>query len=297
MELRQLKYFYMTADKKSFSEAARLLYISQSTLSQQIKQLEDELGCILLKRDSHKVTLTEYGERLVPLAKATLYDADLCKTQLSDIRNLMTGSLNIGVTHSFCDIFAHTMKEFLVEYKNVNLNVYYAHSCTLVEMLRKREIDFALAYRSGNYEDEIDYHELFTSDLCFVVRKDNPLCNRKILTLAEIANYPMALPSKNVQGRRTLNNALREAGVKLHVRIELNELNFLLELVESSRLATILPSSTIARHKDLVAVPLEIPNRTLSGCVIVLKDVYRKRSAQTFIQMLRDSPIVRLLKV
>ena len=62
MELRQLKYFVKTAELLSFSKAAKALYITQSTLSQQIKQLEDELDMALFFRNNHKVTLTEAGE-------------------------------------------------------------------------------------------------------------------------------------------------------------------------------------------------------------------------------------------
>lgn len=296
MELRQLKYFYMTAEKKSFSEAARVLYISQSTLSQQIKQLEDELGCPLFKRDSHKVILTECGERLVPLAKNTLYDADQCKSQLSEIKNMMTGVLNIGVTNTFCNIFSHTMKEFLVAYKGIKLNVFYGSTCTLIDLLRKHEIDFALAYKSGQYEDEVDSYELFRTELCVIARNDHPLCQNKSLTLKDIAQYPVALPAKTVQGRKTIDKVLKETGIKLRVRIELNEVNFLLELIEDSKLITILPYSTIERHKSLKAIPLDIPNKEFQGCVHILKDTYRKQSAQVFVQMLRESPIVRLLK-
>lgn len=72
MELRQLKYFLMVAKTLSFSEAAKRLYITQGTLSQQIKQLEDELGFQLFSKTSHSVALTEAGEKLLPAAKQTV---------------------------------------------------------------------------------------------------------------------------------------------------------------------------------------------------------------------------------
>lgn len=72
MELRQLKYFLMVAKTLSFSETAKRLYITQGTLSQQIKQLEDELGFQLFSRTSHSVALTEAWEELLPAAKQTV---------------------------------------------------------------------------------------------------------------------------------------------------------------------------------------------------------------------------------
>ena len=72
MELRQLRYFVKAAETLNFSEAAKGLYITQSTLSQQIRQLETELDVQLFQRNSHEVTLTEAGAELLPYAKETL---------------------------------------------------------------------------------------------------------------------------------------------------------------------------------------------------------------------------------
>ena len=79
MELRQLRYFVVLADKLNFSEAARNLFITQGTLSQQIRQLEDEMGEELFTRTSHSVCLTEAGAELLPLAESTLEGAETCR--------------------------------------------------------------------------------------------------------------------------------------------------------------------------------------------------------------------------
>ena len=101
MELRQLKYFVNVAETNSFSEASRLLNITQSTLSQQIKQLENELGVMLFERSSHRVRLTDIGEAFLPEARHTLHAADMCIDRMNDIRGLKAGCLNIGSTFSF----------------------------------------------------------------------------------------------------------------------------------------------------------------------------------------------------
>ncbi len=296
MELRQLMYFYRTAQKLSFSDAARSMYVTQSTLSQQIKQLEDELGCQLFTRDSHKVVLTECGERLLPLAKTTLLDADLCKTQISDVNRLMTGVVNIGITHSFSNIFTYTMREFLSTYKGVKLNVIYTDSDTLLHMLRKRDIDFALAYRSEIPYDDVESYKLFEDSLNVVVRKEHPLAKKKSLTLADLKEQPLALPTKVVQCRKRLDKAIEKEKAKLLVRVELNDVTFLVKLVESSCMATILPLGAINHVDTLTAIPLEIDDTAMYGCLHVLKDVYKKKSTETFIEMLRNSPVVRLLQ-
>ena len=87
MELRQLKYFVKTAETLNFSEAAKTLFVTQSTLSQQIRQLEQEIDTVLFVRDSHSVQLTESGERLLPLAEKTLKDATSCLDMVRDLKN------------------------------------------------------------------------------------------------------------------------------------------------------------------------------------------------------------------
>ena len=124
MELRQLKYFVETAQTLNFSEAARNLYVTQSTLSQQIKTLEEELGTALFQRDSHSVSLTESGASLLPLAIRTLQDAMSCKDKIRDLQNMLSGELNIGVTYTFSPILTEAIKEFIKQYPNIKLNVF-----------------------------------------------------------------------------------------------------------------------------------------------------------------------------
>ena len=297
MELRQLKYFVKTAQTLSFSEAARKLYISQSTLSQQIMQLENELQCNLFKRTSHKVILTEYGERLLPLAQQCMRDADNCILEVANIKNLMTGTLNIGVTHSFSYILWYTMKEFLYTYKGVKLNVVYTYTDNLINMLRKKEIDFALAYKKEECYDEFESFELFHTQLCAIVPKHHELANRKSVTLKDLEKYPIALPAKGVQGRKWIDREIHaHPEINLRVRIELNDANFLCDLVEQgSTLVTILSGLSLAHHPELVAIPLEIDDNDLVGCVHVLKDEYMKHSVKEFVRMLRQSPVVMLM--
>lgn len=116
MELRQLKYFVKVAETLNFSEASRNLFITQSTLSQQIRQLEQELGTALFQRDSHRVELTEAGSELLPYAMRTIRDSQLCFERMNDLRDLLAGTLNIGVTYSFSPVLTETLLDFMKLY-------------------------------------------------------------------------------------------------------------------------------------------------------------------------------------
>ena len=161
MELRQLKYFVKVAGNLSFSEAAKNLCVTQSTLSQQIKQLEGELGTQLFIRTSHSVELTEAGKELLPLAIATIHSAESCKDRIADLNALSVGTLNIGVTYSFSPILTETLITFMKMYPSIKLNIFYKPMAELMEMLQEREVDFLLAFRPTRSIEGVESHILF----------------------------------------------------------------------------------------------------------------------------------------
>ena len=175
MELRQLKYFVKIAEVLNFSDASKSLFVTQSTLSQQIKQLEQELGTPLFERTSHQVTLTEAGSELLPLARTALYDAGLCMEKIRDLNALLIGTLNIGVTYSFSPILTETLVTFMKSYPGVKLNIYYKSVAELMDMLRRREVDFVLAFRPSVCDPDIESHILFQNCLSVIVGENHPL--------------------------------------------------------------------------------------------------------------------------
>ena len=101
------------AETLNFSLASKELFITQSTLSQQISQLEKELGQKLFQRNSHEVILTEAGHTLLPLAHDTVNSANICVLRLQELKAMLVGELNIGVTFSFSMIATETLMDYL----------------------------------------------------------------------------------------------------------------------------------------------------------------------------------------
>lgn len=290
MELRQLFYFVKIAETLNFSEAARSLFVTQSTLSQQIKQLEEEFGTVLFERDSHSVSLTENGAKLLPLAKRTLQDARDCANQIRDLQKMVSGELIVGVTYSFCPILTETVKNFIDNYPGVKLRIISRSNEELISLLRKREVDFVLAFKPTESYDDIESHILFDDRLSVILRNDHPLADRQSLGIKDIERQKIALPAKGLQARNALDKSIDIDRLNLDICIELNEIDILLDIVQSSHLLTILSEATIYHHKEkLRAIPLDIPQNQMEGCIHVLKKSYRKRSAEAFVKLLRES--------
>lgn len=289
MELRQLKYFIKTAETLNFSEAARSLYITQSTLSQQVRTLEDELGCPLFNRDSHSVTLTEYGERMLPLARQTVIDAETCKSQIKDLQEVITGTLNIGSTYSFGPLLKETIKTFISKYPGIRLNITNRSMEELMEMLRRREVDFVLAFKPNVPYDDVESKVLFEDHLSIIMRKDHPLSSYDSLGIDDLKRHRLAIPAKGLQSRNLIDKYFDFLHGDFSVSLEVNGVYSLLDAVEKSNLLTILSDATIKDREWLKAVPLDVPDNQMQGCVHVLKKTYQKRSAEVFIKLLRES--------
>ncbi len=292
MELRQLKYFVKVAETLNFSEASRALFITQSTLSQQIKQLEQEMGTMLFVRDSHSVSLTEAGSELLPYAVRTLQDAQLCHERMNDLRELLAGTLNIGVTYSFSPILTETLLDFMKLYPGVKLNIYYKPVSELMTMLSEREVDFVLAFRPRQATDGIESHALFQNYLAVIVNSCHPLASKQKVTMEELSHYDLALPTKGLQARNYFDAIVMPKGMDMRVRIELNEVNILLKLISCSNLVTVLAEATTHNVKGIKAVPLDIAANEMIGCVHTLRDSYHKRSMREFVRMLSESAAI-----
>lgn len=289
MELRQLKYFVNVARTLSFSEAAKNLFITQGTLSQQIKQLEDELGAELFTRTSRNVMLTEAGTELLPLAQQAIQDSESCKLAIANLRKGLSGAINIGLTSSFRDLLTDSVKRFIRNNPQIQFNIYYKTATELFKMLRAREVDFILAFKPIEKMEDIVSENLFNSELCAVMYKEHPLAGRKSLSFDELMRQKIVLPGSGLQARRAFDRFTNLNTSSLNVAIELNEPHILMQMLHNTNLIAIVSSLATHYDPDLVAIPIEEMRRTMEGCVHWLKGAYKKKAAEVFIETLRDS--------
>ena len=142
MELRQLRYFLKAKELLNFTEAASALNISQSTISQQIKQLEDELNVPLFNRIGKRITLTEAGDLFSEYALQSINRANEGLLLLQDLKNLNAGKITIGVIYSMRILFAKTLIQFANQYPNIKIQVVFGTTKDLIEKLNLHQFDF-----------------------------------------------------------------------------------------------------------------------------------------------------------
>ena len=288
MEIRQLKYFVEVARLKSYSLASKSLFITQSTISQQISKLEEELGVELLTRDTRHVALSDYGEQFYPCAIQVLEDARAGADRIRDVMNLHVGTLSVGSTYAFSPLLKQTVLEFYRQFPHIRLNIIITSKEGLMQKMLDRELDLALTYKSPVGDERIESHLLFQSRLCLIGRIGTLKGLGKEVTVQELARFPLALPSKGLQSRDTVESILYTEDVNLDIRLEINSVRSLLDLVANSSLATLLSEEAIQGEKGLEAIPISHPDGRMDGCYHYLKSSYHKMAAHKFVEVLQQ---------
>lgn len=286
MELRQLNYFVQLAHRLNYSQTARELCITQSTLSQQIRKLEDELGVQLFTRNSHHVQLTDVGVSILPQAENVIHEANTCLDIIHDVQNLGTGELSIGSTLTFLPILKETVLEFSRLYPGVKLNVLCKTMEELLRMLENEEIDLALSYSPLEVSDRLESHILFDNDLCCIVSDTHPLAHSSAVRLRDVEKFRIALPARGMQARETFDRLIEGMELDLRIGLEINEINVLMDVVRGSRFVTFLSRATVYSQPGLVAIPLHQNGAVMKGCFHTRKGAYRNSATREFLKML-----------
>lgn len=175
MQLRDIQYVVMIADKGSFSQAAAALYISQPALSQAIMRLEEELGVSLFARKRNKVLLTSAGELFLKDARQILQLSSHIQKQMSNIQTVKQGTLHIGMTPLFGRFyFAQTYNAYRTLYPGVKITIYEENSSVLEDLLLSGKIDLALL-PLPLANKHLEYEQVVSEETFLAVPADHPI--------------------------------------------------------------------------------------------------------------------------
>lgn len=291
MELRQLRYFVKAAELQNFTEASSTLFITQSTLSQQIKQLEEELGVLLFDRIAKRVRLTEAGKLFLPYAHKTIKDGEDGKSILKDLMNLNTGMLTVGVTYGLTDLLTKAILDFSEQYPNIHLQIIFGTTHDLLAKLEQDQIDMMLSFSAEKKIGVYTVDTLFSSCLALILHKKHPAAAQKKINIKHLEKLPLLLPSNGYSIRNYLDVLLQKHQLSLNVKMEVNDINTILQLVNSGRWATVLMGSSIFNHADLKAIKITGDGMTRLATITWSTGAYRKKSAISLFGMLKSKAL------
>lgn len=153
MDIRQLKYFLTITEEGGVTAAARRLNMSQPPLTNQLKQLEEELGVSLFVRENKRLILTDEGRILYQQAIKLTRDFDKTLSIFDDLKKGMRGSLTIGCTYSLSILYMpNIIKDFLYANPDIDLSMHEANTDVLLQMLDSDKIELAIMKRDVNRE-------------------------------------------------------------------------------------------------------------------------------------------------
>ncbi|HHM4608673.1 TPA: transcriptional regulator CynR, partial [Pseudomonas aeruginosa] len=224
MLLRHLRYLLAVAEHRNFTRAAEALHVSQPTLSQQVRQLEEQLRVQLLDRSGRSVRPTDAGELYLLHARRALRELEAAQRAIHEVRDLSRGRLRLGMTPTFtCYLVGALVDPFNQRYPGIELSLEELPQDALEAALIDDRLDLGVAFSEPG-SVEIDSQPLYLERLGLVLGAEHPAANAP-LAAAALAELPLALLRDDFATRRHIDAYLRQQGVTARVALEANSIS------------------------------------------------------------------------
>jgi LysR family transcriptional regulator, nitrogen assimilation regulatory protein len=249
MDLKQLEYFRHVAELGSFTRAAAYLSVVQPALSRQVRQLEVELGQNLFERNGRGVVLTDAGSRLLEHTRGILTQIGRARQELEDQRNGDSGHVALGLPPSLgSSVTVPLVKAFETLLPNARLATVEGLSAYILEWLTIGRVDCALVY-NATASATVDVQPLLDDQLFLIAPLEKvadawPPRNQSI-TLAQLADYPLVIPSRPHAMRMSVENALASVERKIRVAYEIECIPAVIDLVRQGHGYGVLPMNAV----------------------------------------------------
>lgn len=246
MTVIQLEYLLAVANFGSFSVAAEHCFVTQPSLSMQIKALEEELGVMLLDRSKKPVMPTRAGEAVIEQARETLKEFNSIKEVVSQLKGEIAGKIRLGVIPTIAPYLLHRfIPEFVRRYPKVELEVREMQTAYIIEALNHDRIDVALV-AGGTCGDGIMEYELFDDRFYAYVSPSNSLYNKSNIRIEDIDMRELVLLSVgNCLRDQVLELCQARSSVPSRYYFESGSLDTLMRIVDSTSNMTIIPEMAL----------------------------------------------------
>lgn len=286
MELTHLRYFVMLASVLNFTEAARRLFITQSTLSQSIRHTEEYLGVQLFERIGKKVYLTDAGSAFLPHAQKVMAEAEKGVQRIRDLQGINTGVLKVGVLSGLRTMLIESIRVFADMYPEIQLQLHHSSSAReLAGLVLEDKVDMALTFLPGNISPLLESRALFQSELKIMVAK----CNNQdgiSMSLKDMECKPIVLPPMGTYMRTIIEELAMRYKLNLKPNAETNDSTLLVQMVKSGNWISIGTSTSITQYRELSAIPIEEPTPQFTAAILLRKTGYHNKATKNLIELI-----------
>ncbi len=277
-----MRYLSAIVEHGGFTRAAEALYVSQPTLSQQIRKLETALGAALLDRSGRQVRLTDAGSAFLERAKAGIREISAAERAIADVKDLSRGELRVGVTPTFSgSALAGPLSDFASLAPSIRVSVTTGPQTVLEDRLLDDDLDLALGF-SGQHSSGVVAGMLHREDLHVVVGSDRDGPTGEA-DLGWFAQQRFALLPPSFATRVHVDRHFERLGLSARVLFEIDSVATLVQVVKRTSLTTVLPGHAIASEPGMRSVG-RIEGRTV--VVLHREGAYVSAAASAFRQLL-----------
>ncbi|PHK50015.1 LysR family transcriptional regulator [Staphylococcus edaphicus] len=268
MEWHHFEYFKQLAQTENMSECAKMLNVSQSTLSRAIKNLEAELGIPLFNRVGRTIKLNKYGVEFLKTTNNIVNEMDIYKSNIIDSTNIYNGKLIIGFLHSVgVTYISEFLKSFNLKYPNIQLKLVQNDAKHLIEMLDDGEVDIIITTISEKSKNT-HFEPLIVEKLYVTLHENHQLGQRSEIAIEELMNEKFILLKPNLLLRQQVDEILKVYQFTPEISFEGDEVITIATFISSGLGVSILPHLRDIRLPNLKQIPIKNHDakRTIGLC-------------------------------
>ncbi len=250
------------AREKHFGRAAEACGVTQPTLSAGVKQLEQQMGVLLVNRGSRFQGFTPEGERVLEWARRIVGDTRSMREEINSLRHGLSGRLRIAAIPTALAMVTNLTTPYRERHPNVQFTILSRNSLDVLELLENLEIDAGITYVENEPLGRVNTVPLYRERYRLLTSADAPLGNRDSVTWAEVAQVPLCLLTPDMQNRRIIDRLLKSAGGESRPTLELDSMILLFTHVRTGRWASVMPArlaETLGLTDTLRAIPITKP--------------------------------------
>jgi DNA-binding transcriptional LysR family regulator len=272
----KLEFFIALAKAQHFGRAAEECGVTQPTLSAAIKQLEEQLGVLLVQRGSRFQGLTPEGEQVLAWARRIVGDTRTMREEMRAARHGLSGRLRIAAIPTALAMVAKLTTPFRERHPGVTFSVLSRTSIEVLSLLGNFDIDIGITYLDNEPLGRVTSVPLYAERYQLITAAGNPLADRETVTWAEIGHLPLCLLTPDMQNRRIIDQHLAEAGTATRPTLESNSMIVLFSHIRTGKWSSIMPhnlAETFGFSEPIRAIPIVAPDAShIVGLVAAERD-------------------------